>query len=224
MKNTWMKKLMGLTLVLGMGTGLQGCSEEDVIAGLGLIAIGAGAIIIADEIDDNDHRRRRCRGGYVRRCTTYTDYWGDRRRECRRVWDSCKYYEYYSNSPALMSHLSSQENLEKAEVEPSKFASVFSISFEASESFVSALEQAREGNSEDLIALGLNKDDITQLVHEKMPSAEGIDALALTLGADKAATKAMLSRLLIEGKKLKKKTCKPRARGHHRGPRFCRAI
>lgn len=90
-------KFLTLSLIAGLGLGMQACTDEEVAAGVGLVAIGAGVAIIAAGSDDDDNGYDhgydngydRCEGGYVKKCTSYTDYWGDTVRECRNEWDSC---------------------------------------------------------------------------------------------------------------------------------------
>ena len=212
-------------MLVGLGTGLQGCTEEQVAAGVGLAAIGAAFVIIGDSDSDYDRgrdhgrRRGRCEGGYVRRCTTYRDYYGNKHRECRREWDSCKYYSNYSNdNVALLSnHLAPNDSnaielmsssASEQKLSAGKLAATFEMSFKSAEFFVASLEQAQEGNPQALLNLGLERKDVELLAYEKMPSAKGIETLARKLNMDYSKAESMMKSLLEEGKEVNKKKCR----------------
>ncbi len=239
-----LSKILGIGLLLAMGTSLQGCTDEEVAAGVGLAAIGAAIVIIGDNDHgyDNgrghgrDHGRRggRCEGGYVNRCTTYRDYYGHQRRECRREWDSCSRYRNYSNDNValLADHLNGLESAndiqlaaaskEEEKVSSGKLAATFEMSFKSADFMVTSLEQARAGNPKALLNLGLDRRDIELIANEKMPSARGTDTLAKKLNMDTPKAESMLKSLLDEGKELNKKKCHRIGRPGS-GRQICRA-
>ena len=115
--NLGISKFLTAAVLTTSLTGLQGCTDEEVAAGIGLIAIGVGIGIIADGDHHGGHHGGRyvCRGGYVTRCNDYRDYYGIIRRECREFWDSCAHREYrpYATGFELQS-------VEMTDVDPQK--------------------------------------------------------------------------------------------------------
>ena len=110
-------------------------------------------------------------------------------------------------------------SLEKLEVESSKWAETFGMSFASAEFFTTALENARDGDIKALYDLGLGRADVMALAKEKMPSQEGIDLLARKLDQSKPETQLMLEKLLKKGSEIKQKEC--RRSGHPgRSPRL----
>jgi hypothetical protein len=244
--NKWTHKATGSALAIAMALSLQGCTDQELATGLGVVAIGAGAAAIGVAHGSSDRHRDRhrhgrgrsiCEGGYEYRCTTYRDYWGYERRECRNEWNSCRYsrwqpygsadvmsLELDANLSSFATNSSPVHKLEETPVEPGKWAETFKLSFDAAEFLTSSLEQAREGEMQALLDLGLSHKDVRNMAREKMPSNEAVDLLARNLNQRPENTREMLQTLLNEGSKIKKNECKRRVVGSRRGPfvRSCR--
>ncbi len=246
--NPFTQKFVGAALALTTAVGLQGCTDQEVATALGAVAIGAGAVAIgvAAGSDDRDHHhgrrrgRRVCDGGYVTRCTTYRDYWGYERRECRSEWDSCRYTrwepyaaselaaldlvdgdisEFLASDIQVMASAPAQKTkLENTAVEAGKWAQTFKLSFDSAEFFTRSLEKARAGDMKALLDLGLAREDVRDMAREKMPSDDAIELLARKLNQRPENTRAMLKTLLVEGGKIKKSECKKRIRQSPRSP------
>lgn len=202
--NIFTTKLFSTILVLGMALSLQGCDDEDIARGVGLVAIGAGTAIIVDGAHDRGHRRRGrvyCRAGYVTRCTTYVDYWGRYRRQCFQEWDRCAYtVRRYSQGPVLASTSTSSDDI--VPVTAGLWAQEFKMSRESAEEFLAAMERAEQGNIQALVDLGLNDRDIKRLANKRLPTFSGTKALAHSLDMDKANARKMIRALHQKGREL----------------------
>jgi hypothetical protein len=222
LQNTLTRRALGGCLALGALGGLTGCTDEEVAASIGLIAIGAGAVIIGGSgSDDNDHHddrydrdRRddrnygRCEGGWVERCTTYSDYNGRSYRECRSEYDSC--YRFHPNSNLNLNSIGGVSTLAKSKlkevpVQAGLWAKNFKMSFAAADFFTNTLVKAREGDASALSKFGFTREDVKAITQNKMPSDQALDILAKRLNQNVSNTKAMFRALIQEGSKLQKR-------------------
>ena len=216
MKTLFIKTISGLVLTSSL-VGLQGCTDEEVAAAVGIIAIGVGVGIIAEGSDGNSGGHYVCRGGYVTRCSTYTDYYGYPRHECREVWDSCAHREYrpYNHVELQASHRSLDMTIQSSDIasdiDPrqvlvdesfkASWAEEFSMGHSAADKLVAALEIAKNtGDAAALKELGLTENDLLRMAKFKMPAKGSIDTLAKNLDQSKDLTKQMLKRILKEAK------------------------
>jgi hypothetical protein len=205
-KNGMKKVAPALALAVAVA-GLQGCTDAEIQAGVGLVAIGAGIAIIADAADDNhqgDHHHGHyvCQSGYVRHCHDYRDYYGRLRRECSEHYESCAHQVWRSDRSfdnslrAAQDGVISLQSVKEAKLSTELWAETFEMGFEGAATLVNALQAARDGHGEKLADLGLASEDVRALAHYKMISNEGLDALAQSLDLDVESTQKLLQRLI----------------------------
>lgn len=210
MGSKFSKAIVCLVLLPSLLLGLTACTDEEVGDAVGIIAIGAGVIAIcsSDNVDctHRHYRHRRVRRNY-RHC--YYDRYG--------------YYRCVDHYRSHMTSLSADMDTEEysLEVEPGIFemgtnnieaqdwATTFSLSEEGSEAIISALESAREGNTDELIALGMTEKDLSRLAQLKMPKESSVMMLSETLGESNESVTKMFKSLLDITKSESKKTLLP---------------
>jgi len=192
------------------------CTDREVAITAGAIAIGAGAVVIGATID-HDRRsppprggRYYCEGGYRTVCTRYRDYYGHWRNDCRSVYDACHRRVYRSHSTWSNPDLISKDLIDALNVDSNpeafkaEWAKSFMMSHEAAEEMIRMLVEARDGNPDQLLTLGLSKEDMKNLMDYKIPTDNGLDKLAQVYNQDVDSTKAMMIRIIEKAKDLKK--------------------
>ena len=205
-----------------ISAGLPGCTDEEVATTVGIVAIGAGiGIIAAGGDNDNhdhdhngyghDHGHYECQGGYKTVCTSYRDYYGCIKQDCRQTYDSCDSRVWVNNSMALKTL---EEVADADPVSATKTVSnnegwgtTFAMSFDSADKLVNALNQSKAGDTKALASLGLSRDDVHAMAQMKMPSQAGLDAMAKTLDQDTKATADMVQRLLAKAQEQRQKSC-----------------
>ncbi len=157
------------------------CTGEEVAIGLGAGAIG---VIIGSEIS----RQPRCRAGYVTRCTDYYDRWGYYRQQCRSFYDRCAHY---------ISLDSSQRGGANGELslEAQSVAQNYGLSFDAAETFMRAVHQARSGDASAINAIGLTGEDARDLIAMRTPSESTLQAVAQSLDTTTETVRGMIKKL-----------------------------
>lgn len=190
LKNKW---TAGLLII---ATQLTACSDADVANTIGLGAIIGGAIIIGNNT--------RCEGGYENRCHDFRDRYGYVHQECRMVYDSCAYLvpKAETFSAILSESSSSQKNdgnaqqIIAANVTDVNWGIQFGLSFESSDRFITSMRQAKTGDLNAVLALGLSKEDTAELAKFKIPSAAGIEVVAETLNSTPETVSKMFADLV----------------------------
>lgn len=213
------RPLLAAVIGLPIMFSVQGCTDDEVAAGLGVAAVVIGVAAI-DKASDGHYRpypprrphypppRRpapRCRPGYREHCTVYRDRWGHPRRECRRIYDRCRHH-YSANLaiPGLHSDLQPIFGGVQAEVESdtelqvAQVASHYSIGFDAAEALTGALSAAGNGDLKPVYDLGLTKEDLIRLGKMKMITDSGVTHLAQSLNLAEEDTKNLLNKILAD--------------------------
>ncbi|NRA67157.1 MAG: hypothetical protein HRU19_21925 [Pseudobacteriovorax sp.] len=204
------------SLIAGLlAAGAQSCSDEEIAVGAAVIAVGAA--ISAGHNGGHHHGQKYC--SYNERvCRTYTDYWGDRRKECKIVKRRrpCGSHGHYrSFQPELSNEVSALETLvELKDVPVTDYLDVvdlskrYYLSLGAAETFIDAMETARQGDLSAINELGLNDDDMQRMTRLLVPEDDSIDRLAQNLDQDPLLTKGMLSQIVVHGRNMKREACK----------------
>lgn len=189
---------------------LQSCSDEEIAVGAAVVAVGAA--ISAGSHHGHCSSRERV-------CSWHTNYWGERVESCRYVtrryrcdhrrWDfSADASEDVTTSNAELvtfDDLASQPVDQYLDV--ADLAKHYYLSLESAERFVLALEQARQGHLEAINELGLDGKDMEMLAQLRVPGDESVDRLARNLDQQPLFAKAMLSKIVVHGHKLRKEEC-----------------
>jgi len=192
---------MGLCCATLLST--TSCTDEEVATSVGVIAIGVGAGLIIGANDNDNHHHHRghyvCEGGYRYSCYSYRDYYGNYRRDCRDVYDSCasRRWEHYA-TPSNNVLASLPEDVSSVE-----WAKKFAMSPAKANKLISALKQAKTGKAQALNNLGLKKEDLRAIAKYEVPSQETVKVLAKNLNQLPKNTESMLSQLVLAAKKLK---------------------
>jgi hypothetical protein len=171
------KKLSLMSLALPMMLGLQGCDDRDLAIGLGAVAIGVGAIAIGSSVHHHS-----C--GVSQRCTSWYDRRGYQHTQCRDYYDRCYQYDNMAYRPEenfdVMTLLASAPQESQNEL-TTNFASELNISFESADTLLQAFEQAKVGNTEGFVKLGLSTADMQAMAKFQLPTAKGLSALSANL-------------------------------------------
>jgi hypothetical protein len=188
------KGVVTAAVALAMLPGLTACDEGEVATALGAAAIVAGAVAIGAAGNGSGyHNGYRCEGGYRDVCSSYRDYYGNYRNECRRDWDSCAYrrpYRYAGNAQDF------EQGYSEEDVQPYAWAETFDMGLENSEKLIHAFQEARNGNAKPAKDLGFKGEDAQRISEHKMPKDESIRRIAGKLDLDVETTREMLETLI----------------------------
>jgi hypothetical protein len=196
-------KLVSATLVTALSLSMVACEEDEIAAGVAGAVIGAAIVHGVN----SGHHHRDCNYPTRNVCTSWYDNWGQYHRSCRTVRQSC-----YRNSPfgsdtgsefSLMQNKiettsnsgSFAQQLESNGLTDADFAKEYSMSFESAEEFIQAMDMSRAGNSDGLVQLGLNSKDVQEMAQYRLPTSEGVAALASNLNMKLESTTGMLNRI-----------------------------
>lgn len=189
-----MKRII-LAVVAVASLALQSCDDTDVALGVGFV----GGVIVGGAAG---HNHGYCRGGYYTQCSTYINYWGERIRECRQVYDSCgrRWSSEVENQNTGFSDLA--QNVAdfntpevSASVPVASVASKYQISFDGAQKVVSALSQGEQGNIEALRTIGFSKSDLVRLYQGKNVSEKTVARLSQSLNLSQEATQGFMTQV-----------------------------
>jgi hypothetical protein len=197
-KNLAQAKKFVLTLTaLAVIPTLTGCTQEQVNAGVGIVAIGAGIAIIAagasggggDQRPDNNRPDR----GHDR---GPGDFNGGDRGPGRgpRGFDQRNGVNF-SNLQMVVATKPAEQTVNVV-----AFAKVFSISQVSAKLFLTAMEKAKAGDQLALQNLGLTAQDTSALKSFELPSDSSIRLVAKNIQADSGSTRDMIAALLAKAK------------------------
>lgn len=204
--------MLTAAIALPMMFATQACTDEEVAASIGAVAIVAGvaAVASATNNDNNDghHRHPTCRGGYRQECTSFRDRWGNHRRDCREVYDSCRdRYDARIEIPGLALVSSTSSSAPPAtfagdavDSGTAAIATKYGIGFDAATQLASALKTASGGDLQAIYAIGLSKDDLERLGRLKMITDSGLDHLAAELDTTVDDARSLVTSLIRDVK------------------------
>jgi len=175
-----LKKLGSLALCLSMLT-FTGCNDEDVLLGVGLIAIGASRVKVGAKQKRRPYRRT------VRK---------RRRRRPLPPIRGGSGRRYLHN----MSFQADSLSAEAPAVDAQKLSATFNLDQEHAEMFVQAIEMTLDNDETGLQSLGFSAKDVVDMSKFKLPSRDSIQRIAAGLGQDPVDTKAMLQSLVNESR------------------------
>jgi hypothetical protein len=184
-------KVTALALAGVMALGFQGCTNEEVAIGFGVIGIAAGAIAIGAAANNRPHRP-----GYDRPPGYYYGHGGHYR--------PVRPHRPGHHRPWRISDQNFVQMDAAILQERQSFISDFAASFEIPEAsaarLVNALDALRVGDAAAFAALGLGQSDFNKLAALEMPSSQGLANLAAQLGLTKAETTQIFSTLISSAK------------------------
>ena len=196
------RQLVSLAMAVGMVPGLVSCTDEEIAATAGAIAIGAAVVAIGASSPTYV-----CESGYDYVCTNHVDYRGRMRRDCRHVYDSCHRRVYVHSFVNLnvqqeieSKPFSETRTIDTGLLSDVNFAKTFGLGFNASAKFLNAMNGAKNGNAKALTAIGLEKSDLKSMSKYELPSQKSIQKMAQALDQQPKAVEDMLSHLLSTAK------------------------
>lgn len=168
-----LKSLLSVLVALSM-VFLTGCDDEDVVVGVGLIAIGATKVIVGADRDGYYYKRNRRRR--IRR--------RGRRGHGRRLG--------YSSAPLANPAFSGPEIV--------KMSNELGLSRGSAVKLATAFELAQDGDISLLNEVGFTEDVLLDMSHYDLPSYESRVAMAEQLGQSPQETSRMLREMMAQSK------------------------
>lgn len=193
-----MKKYLLALLAIPMTFALQGCRDEQVALGAGLVG---GAIIGASLADRDHYRPRRCVGGYQRSCHTWYDRWGRPMRECRQVYNRCAHYNRSMNAIDVAADVKASGDAVPGIV--ADFAGNYKIGFGAANTITEAFVRGSEGDISGLAQVGLSENDLRTIYNGRMPSDASLSRVSGNLNMSLKDVRKLLNKGIKETQKKK---------------------
>ncbi len=177
--------LIGLA-ALSMALVTPGCTDGELI-GAGVIAIGVGAVLVGSGAAGRGDDAPRCRGGYREECTIYHNRWGERRRVCEEVYDSCLYRNTVAAQPKSSTAVSDTV---------ASVAKTQNVSFTAAEKLMSTVTAVQAGDISTLSEVGLTTADFRLISRGFLPEQATIDRVSMALDLSVNETRSLLKRVI----------------------------